>query len=94
VLLNLELSASKRPLSNGIPTFVDGRVELYCNRFLRRYFDVMSLANMDDASHFLAEYDIRRALLKPDEPIVHMLISKGWAKLYQDDYSVVLARKP
>jgi hypothetical protein len=49
--------------------FVDGRVELYGNQFLRRYFDAMKLINPDDATQLLKENDVRWALLHPEEPI-------------------------
>ena len=75
----------------GIPTFVDGRVELYGNEFLRRYFDALKLVDPDDAVQLLKQYNIRWALLQPHEPIVFMLKSNGWVQLYSDQSAIVLA---
>ena len=77
-----------------IPTFVDGRVELYGYEFLRRYFDAMKLINPDDAAQLLKQYDIRWALLQPNEPIAFMLKADGWVQLYGDRSAVVLAKGP
>ena len=78
----------------GIPTFVDGRVELFGNQFLRRYFNAMSLANIDDAAQILKQYDVQWALLRPREPIAFMLKADGWVKIYADKTAIVLARRP
>jgi hypothetical protein len=75
----------------GVPTFVDGRVELYGNEFLRRYFDALKLVDPDDAVQLLKQYNIRWALLRPHEPIVFMLKSNGWVQLYSDQSAIVLA---
>jgi hypothetical protein len=78
----------------GIPTFVDGRVDLYGNKFLRRYFDSMALANPDEATQFLKQYDVHWALLRPGEPIAFMLKTQGWMQLYSDDSAIVFAKGP
>ena len=78
----------------GIPTFVDGRVELYGNQFLQRYFDAMKLVNPDDATRILKQYNVHWALLQPSEPISFMLKSNGWVQLYGDESAVVFAKSP
>jgi hypothetical protein len=78
----------------GIPTFIDGRFELYGNQFLRRYFDAMALTNADEAIQFLKQYDVHWALLRPNEPIAFILKANGWIQLYGDDSAIVLARSP
>jgi len=78
----------------GIPTFVDGRVELYGNQFLQDYFDAMALAKPDAAARILKQYDVRWALLRPGEPIAFMLKADGWEQLYSDRSAIVLAKKP
>ena len=64
----------------GIPTFIDGRFELYGNQFLQRYFDSMALTNADEATQFLKQYDVHWALLRPGEPIAFMLKATGWVQ--------------
>jgi hypothetical protein len=78
----------------GIPTFVDGRVELYGNRFLERYFSAMKLFNSEDAAQLLKQYNIQWALLQPGEPIIYLLKTNGWVQLYADRSAIVLQRKP
>jgi hypothetical protein len=78
----------------GIPPFVDGRVELYGNQFLRRYFDAMKLINPDDAALILKQYDIHWALLQPGEAIAVMLKADGWVQLFADQSAIVLVKHP
>jgi hypothetical protein len=78
---------------NGIPTFIDGRVDLYGDQFLRRYFRAMRLADKGDAERIIKQYDIKWALLRPDEPIVFMLQTDGWAQIYGDDTAIVLVKR-
>jgi hypothetical protein len=78
----------------GIPTFVDGRVELYGNQFLQDYFDAMALAKPEVAARIVKKYDVRWALLRPGEPIAFMLKADGWEQLYGDSSAIVLAKKP
>jgi hypothetical protein len=77
----------------GIPPFVDGRVQLYGNQFLRRYFRAMSLRDTKDAARMLKQFDITWALLEPGDPIAFMLETNGWAQLYRDDSAVVFAKR-
>lgn len=79
---------------NDVPTFVDGRVELYGNKFLHDYFEAMDLTNPDKATQILQRYDVRWALLQPGEPIVVMLRAKGWTELYRDQEAIVLTKGP
>jgi hypothetical protein len=76
----------------GIPTFIDGRFELFGNQFLQRYFDSMALTNSDQAAQFVKQYAVQWALLRPDEPIAFMLKADGWVQLYSDRFAVVLAK--
>ena len=79
---------------NDIPTFVDGRFELYGNQFLQRYFNSMALTNADEAAQFLKQYDVHWALLRPGEPIAFMLKATGWVQIYADKSAIVLAKRP
>jgi hypothetical protein len=78
----------------GIPTFVDGRIELYGNQFLQRYFASMALTNPEEATQFLNQYDVHWALLRPGEPIAFMLKVDGWVQLYGDDSAIILVKSP
>jgi hypothetical protein len=76
----------------GIPTFVDGRVGLYGNQFLQRYFASVKLTDPNTAIQLLKQYNVRWALLSPSEPIVFMLQADGWKELYKDHDAIVLAK--
>jgi len=78
---------------SGIPTFVDGRVDLYGNEFLQRYFGAMRLTDENDAKALLKQYDVRWALLRSGAPIAFMLKTDGWVELYHDDNAIVLAKR-
>jgi hypothetical protein len=78
---------------NGVPTFVDGRVGLYGDAFLKRYFDAMRLTDAHEAVRLLTQYDVSWALLRPGDPIVFMLETKGWVQLYRDDSAIVFAKR-
>jgi hypothetical protein len=78
---------------NEIPTFIDGRVGLYGDAFLKRYFGAMRLTDAGEAAQLLKQYDVTWALLRPGEPIAFMLETDGWAQLYRDDSAIVFARR-
>jgi hypothetical protein len=78
----------------GVPTFIDGRFEVFGNQFVQRYFDSMALTNSDQAAEFLKQYDVRWALLRPGEPITFLLKADGWVQLYSDNSAIVLAKGP
>jgi hypothetical protein len=78
----------------GIPTFIDGRFELYGNEFLQRYSVSMTLTNSDQAAQFLKQYDVHWALLRPGEPIAFLLKATGWIQLYSDNSATVFAKGP
>lgn len=79
---------------SGIPTFIDGRIELYGNAFLARY-----LKPAGDDRHalaaLLAEYGITWTLLSPGEGAVSQLDTlPGWRRTYTDDSAVIHLRMP
>jgi hypothetical protein len=79
---------------SGIQPLIDGRVDLYGNEFLQRYFSAMRLTDENDAKALLKQYDVRWALLRPHAPIAFMLKTDGWVELYRDDNAIVLAKRP
>jgi hypothetical protein len=72
---------------SGVPTFVDSRVELYGDGFLRRYETVANLPGL------LTRYNITWTLLPPQNPRVAVMdLLPGWHRLYTDDFAVVHVR--
>jgi hypothetical protein len=76
----------------GIHPFVDGRIDLYGDRFMAEYMD--AVAARDDAlPRLLARHRIAWALLAPDMPAAHALDHlPGWQRVYADRDAVVYRR--
>ncbi len=79
---------------NGVPTFVDGRVELYGKQFLQDYFEAMYLTKPEEVARIVEQNNIRWALLQPKEPIAFLLKADGWTQVYSDQSAIVLKKSP
>jgi hypothetical protein len=78
----------------GIPTFVDGRALLFGDAFLRRYFDAVSLTDINDAFKLLDEYKVTWVILRPKAPLALALARSAlWDEAYSDEFSAVLVRR-
>jgi hypothetical protein len=78
----------------GIPTFIDGRGELYGGRFLHRYNSSLSLADLNDFLKLLDDYKIDTTLLEPETPAVALLDRlPDWKRVYGDEVAVVHKRQ-
>ncbi len=76
----------------GVPTFVDGRADLFGDAFLERY-----VAATDAIGNWLPELLDRHAvqwtLLEPASPAVGLLGHlPGWQQVYADPYAVIHRR--
>lgn len=81
-------------ISEGIPTFVDSRAELYGPVFLNRYLRAVSLDDLADFVKLLDEYKIDATLLFPSTPAVALLDRMpDWERTYADDVAVVHLRR-
>jgi hypothetical protein len=77
----------------GIPTFIDGRSELYGGAFIERYNRDIALADLDDFLKLLDQYKIGATLLEPNTPAVALLDRlPDWKRVYGDDVAVVHKR--
>jgi hypothetical protein len=77
----------------GLPTFIDGRTELYGGAFFARYHNAVTLADLAGFDRLLDEYGIEATLLAPDTPAVAYLDRlPGWHRLYADTDAVVHLR--
>ena len=78
---------------SGIPTFVDGRADLFGDAFLQKYQNAVDLVDINDAFELLDEYKVSWVVLGPKAPLVKALVrSTLWDEVYSDEYSVVLVR--
>jgi hypothetical protein len=77
----------------GIPSFIDGRSELYGGPFIERYNRDVSLADVDDFFKLLDQYKFGATLLDPNTPAVALLDRlPDWQRVYGDDVAVVHKR--
>lgn len=77
---------------SGIEPFIDGRAELYGDRFIKRYGDAI-LGSSDQLPVLLSEYGITWTLLDPGCPAVRLLdYLPGWRRLYADGTAIVHVR--
>jgi hypothetical protein len=78
----------------GIPTFIDGRTELYGGDFLLRQHRAVTLTDIGELERLLGDYRIGATLLQPGAPAVQYLDrSPDWRRLYADDIAVVHVRR-
>ena len=76
----------------GVPTFIDGRIELYGNAFLARYLDAVN-GNSRVLGDLLARWNISWALLEPQQGAVAVLDHlPGWRRAYRDARAVIFVR--
>ena len=77
-----------------VPTFIDGRGELYSGQFMARHNRDVSLADLRDFLKQLDQYKISAMLLAPDTPAVALLDRlPDWQRVYSDDVAVVHKRR-
>jgi hypothetical protein len=74
---------------NGIPTFVDGRADLFGDAFLRRYVAAVNAIG-GALPALLDRYGVAWTLLEPSAPAASVLDHlPGWERVYADGYAVV-----
>jgi len=80
-------------IASGVPTFIDGRTELYGADFVQRYGAAVTLADPALLETLLAEHHVAATLLQAGMPAIAWLDRMpGWQRLYADDVGVVHIR--
>jgi hypothetical protein len=80
-------------LSRDIKTFIDGRAELYGEKFVMDYFDAVEAKDVDLVLQLLETYQIDATLLEPTLPATKLLDHlPGWKRLYSDNIAVIHVR--
>jgi hypothetical protein len=80
-------------ISRDVPVFVDGRAELYGEKFVMDFFKATEGKQPEILPHLLDEYKIDATLLVADAPGPQILDHvKGWKRLYADDIAVIHVR--
>jgi hypothetical protein len=77
---------------SGIPTFIDGRIELYGNSFLARSLEAEHGSEAALVA-LLERYGITWTLLMPEQGAVQRLDNlQGWRRVYSDGHAVIHKR--
>jgi hypothetical protein len=73
----------------GIPTFIDGRADLFGDEFLAR--DAVASAGIGNAlPELIEQYGVAWTLFEPSSPAVALLDHlPGWERVYTDGYAVI-----
>jgi hypothetical protein len=80
-------------ISRDIPVYVDGRAELYGEKFVMDFFKATEGKKPELLPRLLDEYKIDATLLVADAPGPQILDQlKGWKRLYADDIAVIHVR--
>ena len=80
-------------ISRDIPVFVDGRAELYGEKFVMDFFKATEGKKPELLPRLLDEHRIDATLLVADAPGPQILDQlKGWKRIYADDIAVIHVR--
>jgi hypothetical protein len=81
-------------ISRDIKAFIDGRAELYGEKFVMDYFDAVEAKNVETLLRLLETYRIDATLLNPTLPAAKVLDHvAGWKRLYADKLAVIHVRE-
>jgi hypothetical protein len=83
-------------ISAGIPTFIDGRGELFGGEFIKKYVEATHLTGGEPnlLETTLERWDVRWTLLLKDEPANKLLARlPGWRRAYADDQATIFVRE-
>jgi hypothetical protein len=82
-------------IREGVPTFIDGRGELYGGEFIKRFSDVVNLRSEESLEHLLERHAIQWTLLPKNQPANKLLARlPGWRQAYADDAATIFVRAP
>ncbi len=80
-------------IARDVPVFVDGRAELYGEKFVMDFFNAVEAHKVDSLLSMLDQYKIDATLLVATAPAAQVLDHvKGWKRLYADDIAVIHVR--
>jgi hypothetical protein len=82
-------------IANGIPTFIDGRTELYGEKFFMDHIGAAALMNPEKLFRLLEDYKIEATLTRTESAANRLLDHiDGWQKVYSDDIATLHVRTP
>jgi len=82
-------------IANGVAPFIDGRTELYGEKFFLDHNAVSGVMHPDNLFRLLDQYRIEATLLRTQSAEANLLDRvDGWQKIYSDDIATIHLRKP
>jgi hypothetical protein len=82
-------------LANGVAPFIDGRTELYGEKFFVDHNAASGLMKPENLFRLLDEYHIEATLMRTQSAATILLDHiDGWQKVYTDDIATIHVRKP
>jgi hypothetical protein len=81
-------------IASGVATFIDGRTELYGEKFFVDHNAASGLMEPDNLFRLLKDYDIEATLLRTQSAATKLLDHMdGWQRVYSDDTATIHLRK-
>ena len=81
-------------ISNGVAPFIDGRTELYGEKFFVDHNAASGLMEPENLFRLLDEYQIEATLMRTQSAATKLLDHiDGWQKIYSDDIATIHLRK-
>src|SRR5581483_7838286 len=82
-------------IASGVAPFIDGRTELYGEKFFVDHNAASGLMKPENLFRLLEQYDIEATLLRTQSAATTLLDHvDGWQKVYSDDIATIHLRKP
>jgi hypothetical protein len=82
-------------ISSGVAPFIDGRTELYGEKFFVDHNAASGLMEPDNLFRLLEQYNIEATLMRTQSAATKLLDRvDGWQKIYSDDIATIHLRKP
>jgi hypothetical protein len=82
-------------IANGVAPFIDGRTELYGEKFFVDHNAASGLMKPENLFRLLDEYSIEATLMRTQSAATTLLDHiDGWQKVYADDIATIHVRKP
>jgi hypothetical protein len=81
-------------IASDVAPFIDGRTELYGEKFVMDHDKASSLSDPDNLFRLLKDYQIEATLTRTQSPVARLLDHvDGWQKAYGDEIATIHVRK-